>query len=160
MIHRKKRIVAGAKKFDKAPVEPLDYDRLAKCIAKEISAENDRRANARSDTREWMKFITWPIIIAFSILMASLGVGCLIVALKAFGAALSPLTLSMNTLMIFLKGELFFALSLMCIGAATTAFFASKEFEGETDRQFVASVFSSMVSLTALIVAFLALLKG
>ena len=126
-------------------VAPLDYERLAKCIAKEIAEENDRRANAFSATREWMKFIMIPIFWLIIALSAVLGVALLVA--------------TFNTTTVF-QGLISFFLALIFLTIAIMAFLADRDFEKEKDKQFVVSVFSGMISLVALIVALAALLMG
>lgn len=142
-------------------VEPLDYKKLAQCIAKAIAEENDKRMNAYSVTREWMKYIAWPIFGFIIILMVAFSIWGFIMTVTSFSAVYSSPTFSVTDIITtLLKGIASFAVTLLCSGIATFAFFACKEFEEETDRQFVVSVFSSMVSLVALIVALAALFMG
>lgn len=136
------------RKPSQAPTVPLDYERLAKCIAKAIAEENDKRANARSVTREWMKFIIAPIFWIIIISSAILSIAFFIVTFNA---------LKIINVTTILQSMISFMLALIFLGTALMAFFADREFEKEKDKQFVVSVFSGMISLVALIVALIAL---
>lgn len=131
----------------------IDYEKLADCMAKAIAEEHDRRINAQSITREWMKFIIAPVFWGISVLTAILAVGFAINGVSTFNSW------SQNTTDIksVIEGFISFVLMLICIAIALPAFWAGKEFDQEKDRQFVVSVFSGMLSLVALIVAIIAL---
>ena len=136
------------RKLSQAPTVPLDYERLAKCIAKAVSEENDKWANAHSVTREWLKFIITPIFWMIIISSAILSIAFFIITFS---------TLSIiNTTTVF-RSIVSFMLALIFLSTALMAFFADREFEKEKDKQFVVSVFSGMISLVALIVALVAL---
>ena len=128
-------------------VEPIDYERLAKCIAKAIAEENDRRATAYSVTREWMKFVISPIFVLIIVLSAILSI--------VFFLATFNILITIDGATV-LQRMISFILSLTFLSIAIMAFFANKEFDKEKDKQFVASVFSGMISLVALIVALVA----
>lgn len=136
------------KEHSPAPVAPLDYEKLAKCIAKAIAEENDKRTNAYSITSEWMKFIITPIFWIIIILSAILSIALSIVAISY---------LSSNNPITMLQGGLSFMAALFLGTIAIMTFFAIKEIDKEKDKQFVVSVFSGMISLVALIVALVAL---
>lgn len=161
---KRKEPAKQAQEFSKNAVEPLDYEKLAQCIAKAIAEERGKRINTYSVTREWMKFFAWPIFGFIIILMGVLGIGAFIMALSTVdeisASTVSSSFFDMAHLMPWLKLMAFFMVSLICLGIAIMAFAAGKEFERENDRQFVVSVFSSMVSLVALIVALVALFRG
>lgn len=131
----------------------IDYEKLADCLAKAIAEESDKRINAYSITREWMKFIIAPVFWSISVLTAILAVGFFITTLNALNCWTGDLADIPNAI----KGLVSFVLTLMSIFISIAAFFAGKEIDQEQDRQFVVSVFSGMVSLVALIVALVAL---
>ena len=139
------------RKQSQVPTVPLDYERLAKCIAKAIAEENDKRANVHSVTREWMKFIISPIFWLIIILTAVLSVAFFIAAFNTLN------TINATTI---LQSMVSFMLALIFLSIAIMAFFADREFEKEKDKHFVVSVFSGMISLVALIVALVALFMG
>lgn len=143
---------SGAESANKTIID-IDYEKLADCVAKAIAEESDRRINAQSITREWMKFIIAPVFWGISVLTAILAAGFAINGASTFNSW------SQNTTDIqsAVEGFISFVLALICIGIALPAFWAGKEFDQEKDRQFVVSVFSGMLSLVALIVAIIAL---
>lgn len=136
------------RKPSQAPNVPLDYERLAKCIAKAIAEENDKQVNAHSVTREWLKFIIAPIFWMIIISSAILSIAFFIVTFN---------TLKIINVTTILQSMISFMLALIFLSTALMAFFAGREFEKEKDKQFVVSVFSGMISLVALIVALVAL---
>lgn len=133
----------------------IDYEKLANCIAKAMAEENDKRVNSYSATRELMKFIVTPMFWSIAALMILFTVAFFIVALPCLEKGFN----SSNTSEFF-KGIISFLLALISLGIALFSFFAGKEFDEEKDRQFVVAVFSGMVSLAALIVALVALVRG
>lgn len=92
--------------------------------------------------------------------MAAISICGFMMTVTTFDAISSSSTFSVTYIVTLLKGLVSFVVALLCSGMAVLAFFAGKEFEKEKDRQFVVSVFSSMVSLVALIVALAAILMG
>lgn len=64
----------------------IDYEKLANCMAKAIVEEHDRRINAQSITREWMKFIIAPVFWGISVLTAILAVGFAINGVSTFNS--------------------------------------------------------------------------
>ena len=156
----KGKTASREKESAESSVEPIDYERLAKYIAKAIVEENDQRTKAYSVTREWIKYLTLLLLAALIILMVSLCVGCFIAAFKMFGIAISRATLDKANFVILAKGLGTLMLSVIFFGIALTSFFAGKEFDKETDKQFVMSVFSGTISLVALLVALAALYRG
>lgn len=153
-------VMAKNKKKQKEPsqviVSPLDYERLAKCIAKEIAEENDKRINSDSPTREWMKLLITPVFWGISIIMGLLAIAFFITAFTYLSVpSTNPPNYSSMT-----KGMFCAAIALFASGIAMFTYLARKELDKEMDRQFVAAVFSGMVSLAALIVALVALFRG
>lgn len=132
----------------------IDYEKLADCMAKAIAAENDKRINAYSITREWMKFIIAPVFWVMSVLMAILSVGFFVTSVSALNAWMDS---SVDMLEKGIEGIVSFMFALICGAFAIFAFAAGREIDKERDRQFVVAVFSGMVSLAALIVALAAL---
>lgn len=152
-----KKIVSRTKDLGERCAEPTDYEKLAECVAKAIADENDKRINAYSVTGEWMKFVICPVFWLISVLSAVFCVGFFIYGCNMFKVLDTRSMISTQDIISIAKGFISNIFSLIFAGIAVSAFFAGKEFDRETDRQFVVSVFSGMVSLVALIVAFIAL---
>ena len=148
--HRKETAIR-INEFEKGFVEPLDYERLAECIAKAIAEENGKHTNAYSVTREWMKYIISPVFWLISAITLFLCVGCF-----TYGISM----LKTGSFTDVLKAFVSFGFGLIFISVAIPTFLAGKEFGKETDKQFVVSVFSGMVSLVALIISFVVLVMG
>lgn len=145
---RHKRIVSHTKDFSGNCVEPIDYEKLANCIAKATADENDKRMNSYSVTREWMKFIICPVFWLIAVVSLVLCIGCFIYCY---------IELCGQDIINMFRGFISFILGLTFITISLFAFLAGKELNKETDKQFVVSVFSGMIALVALIVAFVAL---
>ena len=152
---KQKNIIQNSSQPVNASLSEIDYEKLATCIAKAMVEENDKRVNAYSVTRELMKFIITPMFWVIAILLALFTVAFFIVALPCLEEGLNSSNFGE-----FFKGIISFLLSLISLGIALFSFFAGKEFDRENDRQFVVAVFSGMVSLAALIVALVALVRG
>ena len=152
---KQKKIIQNSGQLVNASLSEIDYEKLAVCIAKAMVEENDKRVNAYSVTRELMKFIVTPVFWAIAVLMMLFAVAFFVVALPCLEEGVNTSNFSE-----FFKGLISFLLSLISLGVALFSFFAGKEFDKEKDRQFVVAVFSGMVSLAALIVALVALVRG
>lgn len=130
--------------------QEINYDQLAKAIAKAIIEEEREEREQYSLTREWMKFILYPFFFTVSIIMACITVFSFYKAIKIAPALGNSLSESVQ----FIG---YFMLSLISFTLGLTTFYTNKELEKEKDRQFVATVFSNITALVALIVALIAL---
>lgn len=159
-MSRKKKRVESLEEKEHAlvmpPIEQIDYDRLADCIAKAVASENEKRAEKYSITREWMKFIIIPVLGTVSVVVGLLGIAFFIQAISSIVDLASPIWSFQSLLKLIIA----FFFALICFAISLFTFFAAKELDKEKDRQFVVAVFSSMVSLGALVVALVALYMG
>lgn len=130
----------------------IDYEKLGEAVAKAIVREEAKENEKYSLPREWMKFILYPIMIAIG-----LGMACLCVF--SFYKAIGLIPFFGTSLIGSLQFIGLFALGLFSIALCITTFWTSKEIEAENDRQFVATMFSNITALVALIVAIVALFQ-
>ena len=126
----------------------IDYDRLANAIAKAVVQEERKEREEYSMSREWMKFIMYPVFFTVVVIM-----GCLAAFsfLKAF--ILAP---DWNNSIVLIAA--YIMLGLISLTLCLSTFWANKDLEKEKDKQYIASMFSNITSLVALIVAFVALI--
>lgn len=143
--------------IDRVNVE-IDYDKLAESIAK----ANEKQSNKYAVSREWMKFIIHPIFWGITVVTGLLALGF-------FGHGAIELTMQVSAQVDTLNaidwksiiGSVFsccigFFLITICLFTAFTA----KEVEKETDKYYVATMFSNVVALVAFIISLVALIKG
>lgn len=129
----------------------IDYDKLAEAIIK----ANTNLQETYSPSREWMKYILIPIFWAIAILSGILAITMFIslcqniTAVFVSGTIPEILTFLFEFLMTFFTAG-------FCVFSIVTA----KEIDKENDRIYVASMFSNIVAIAALVVALVALLKG
>lgn len=131
----------------------IDYDKLAAAIVK----ANEQQADKYSISREWMKFIIYPVfwgiaIISglFSIISFVYGIGVINAEFRAMqNADWQQVAIG------FIVVCIGFFLITVCMSTAFTA----QEIDKEKDRQYVASMFSNIVALVALVVSLVALVK-
>lgn len=149
---KKKNNTTVVNNIDSVNLE-IDYDKLAEAIVKAQQKAND----SFSVSRETMKFILTPTlwILAFvCVVIAIAFVGVLISSINDLTKDLSNWLGSAVTILISFFITLFSAALAVFLGAT------AKEIDKETDRQYVASMFSNIVAIVALIVALIALVKG
>lgn len=152
---KQKKVNRNERRSINASSNEIDYAKLASCIAEAIVEANSKKTNSYSFTRELMKFVVTPLFWLIAALM-------MLFAFAFLGVACFCMNEGVNSLNIieFLKGGISFILGLISFSIALFSFFAGKEFDKENDKQFVVAVFSGMVSLAALIVALVALVRG
>ena len=136
----------------------IDYDKLAESITK-------AQANANETTRKQKRYtlgtFATPLIVAFYslsvigwILVASIPIG----VYKAWGSfgwnGFAECFSSVITIVFLLE------IMVMVAMYSILLWKSAKEVEAETDRNYVISMFSGVVSFAALIVALVALVKG
>ena len=132
----------------------IDYDKLAETIVR----AQDKQNSQYSTTREWMKFLVIPMFWGIGGIAGLFGFGFLWHGGKIINSALQSAVPAQFSdafagVVLFLFG-LFFVLT----AAFTIA--SAKDIDREKDKNYVVAVFSGVVSLVALIVAVIALLKG
>ena len=130
----------------------IDYDKLAEAMSKVQNRQEDKY----SGTREWMKFILSPIFWTLAFFSAVLAIVFLI-----YGACtlVGMVSAGLDWVVAITSAiELFIGLFLVAVCAFSWV--SAKEIDEEKDRQYVASMFSNIVALVALIVSLIALVKG
>lgn len=136
----------------------IDYDKLAESIAK-------AQANANETTQKQRRYtlgtFATPLIIAFYGMSV---LGWILVAALPVGVYKAWDTLKWDSFDTGLTSvvTLLFILGIMVIVGLYSILLwkSAKEVEAETDRNYVISMFSGVVSFAALIVALVALVKG
>ena len=138
--------------IDEVNIE-IDYDKLAEAIVK----ANEKQANQYSMSREWMKFIIYPVFFGTSVMSAILSLSFGIYSVKALLDAMSGNAMDLQ---LFIKGLVSFMICLYLISICLSTYFTGKEIDKEDDKQYVATMFSNVVALVALVVSLVALVKG
>ena len=138
--------------IDEVNIE-IDYDKLAEAIVK----ANEKQANQYSMSREWMKFIIYPVFFGTSVMSAILSLSFGIYSVKALLDAMSGNAMDLQ---LFIKGLVSFMICLYLISICFSTYFTGKEIDKEDDKQYVATMFSNVVALVALVVSLVALIKG
>lgn len=137
-------------------VAEIDYNRLAEAIVK----ANEKQANQYSVSREWMKFIIYPVFWCVAAVTGLLAVAFLVhggtALVESFGA-ISAAVFDWSQASI---GVLTFSIGLFLVAMCLATIFTAKEIDKEKDRNYVASMFSNIVALVALILSLIALVKG
>ena len=137
-------------------VEPIDYDKLAEAIVR----ANNKESNKYSMSREWMKFIIYPVFWGVAIIAGILAIAFLIYGGKTIFEQVNISTLAGFDLAKVVAGIIAFGVGLFLILVCLSTVFTAKEIDKETDRQYVAAMFSNIVALVALVVSLIALIKG
>lgn len=137
-------------------VESIDYDKLAEAIVK----ANEKQNQKYSMSREWMKFIIYPVFWGVAIIVGILAIAFLIYGGKTIFELANINTLAEFDLSKIVAGIVSFCLGLFLMSICLSTIFTAKEIDKETDRQYVAAMFSNIVALVALVVSLVALLKG
>ena len=139
-----------------AEVESIDYDKLAEAIVK----ANEKQNQKYSMSREWMKFIIYPVFWGVAIIAGILAIAFLIYGGKTIFELANIRTLADFDFSKVVAGIVSFCLSLFLISICLSTIFTAKEIDKETDRQYVAAMFSNIVALVALVVSLIALVQG
>lgn len=137
--------------YQKISVE-IDYDKLAEALSNAQNQQNKKH----SGTREWMKVFLSAAFWTLVVISAVLGV-----LFVGYGiSTIVEMVTSIFEWPVLLTGiiEIIIGISFICVCAFSWV--AAKEIDEETDRQYIASMFSNIVALVALIVALIALVKG
>ena len=142
------------KKFRKNVIivnNEFDYDKLAEAIVKAAAKQQEQY----SPSREWMKYILIPIFWGVAILSGILAVAMFISLCQNITSVFESGTLAEIVAFLFE-----FLISFFTAGFCVFSIITAKEIDKENDRSYVASMFSNIVAIAALIVALVALLKG
>ena len=130
----------------------IDYDKLADAIVKATKQEDEKH----SISREWMKFVITPIFWLLAITSGIIAIGFFAETIVNINALNENTFVWARWLTIILCFSL--SMFLLCVCVLTIA--TVKEIEKENNKQYVATMFSNIVALVALIVALIALFKG
>ena len=153
MINKQKhkvRIIRVQQKI----VADIDYDKLAEAIIK----ANEKQSQKYSVSREWMKFIIYPVFWGVAIITGILAVAFFIYGAKEMAFQINAMqNADWKQLAI---GVLALTIGLFLIAVSLSTIFTAKEIDKEKDRQYVATMFSNIVALVALVVSLIALVKG
>lgn len=129
----------------------IDYDKLAEAIVK----ANSKQQEEYSPSREWMKYILIPIFWGIAILSGILAIAMFISLCQNITSVFES---GMSTEIIAFLFE--FLITFFTAGFCVFSIVTAKEIDKENDRTYVASMFSNIVAIAALVVALVALLKG
>ena len=129
----------------------IDYDKLAESIVK----ANAKHHEQYSPSREWMKYILLPIFWGVAILSGILAIAMFVVFCQNISDVFKTATITDDIALLFEFFITFFTAG-FCVFSIITA----KEIDKEKDRTYIASMFSNIVAIAALVVALVALLKG
>lgn len=129
----------------------IDYDKLAEAIVK----ANARHQEQYSPSREWMKYILIPIFWGVAILSGILAIAMFVSLCQNLTTIFKTATIADDIALLFEFFITFFTAG-FCMFSIVTA----KEIDKENDRTYIASMFSNIVAIAALVVALVALLKG
>ena len=130
----------------------IDYDKLAESIVKVSKMEDEKR----SVSREWMKIVITPIFWLLAAISGLFAVGFFVGIfriIKTLKGNFSEWGQWITILLCFILFMLFVGICILTIATA-------REIEKENNKQYVATMFSNIVALVALIVALIALFKG
>lgn len=137
---------------EQANVE-IDYDRLADAVAKAIVRETVKERDKYSMTREWMKYLMAPVMDILGIVMGAVCIYCFYLTYRKLPAFEVSFKSGLQCIGLFMLG-------LFSLTVSMTTFWTNKDLGKENDRQFIATIFSNLTSLVALIVAVIALFLG
>ena len=137
-----------------------DLKKLEKSITKAIQESNIKQMNEYSASREWMKFIMGVIIFIITGLLIVFGLLFLVKGIIDIDvwAKSSPNLIESNKILLMAILEI--GLGFFAGALALFSILAYKELQNENDKNYIASMFSNIVALVALIIAFVALIKG
>ena len=132
----------------------IDCDKLAEAIVKAQKEANEKH----SVSSEMMKFIIVPTLWILALVCGFIGLVFFAMLIK--DASVLPESLKNQEYVQWIIVFIEFIVSMFSFGLAFFSGFSAKEMDEEKDRQYVASVFSNIIALVALIVALIALVKG
>lgn len=146
----KKHLFTQTKSVPKTELN-IDYDKIAEAIVKAYGTQSKKD----SISIEWMKFVIVPVFWGIAIIS-----GVLAVALFFYGIGTINSALNSTDSLEFVRSFVSIFASFFMISVCFYSFFTAKEINMEDDRQYVATIFSNIVALVALVVALLSLLRG
>lgn len=155
MINKQKQKVRKIRVHQKI-VADIDYDRLAEAIVK----ANEKQSQEYSVSREWMKFIIYPVFWGVAIIAGIMSVICMIYGIGTLVSFVNTTVLSEINWHELTTGFLSICIGFFMITVCLATIWTAKEIDQEKDRQYVAAMFSNIVALVALVVSLIALVKG
>lgn len=129
----------------------IDYDKLAEAIVK----ANAKHQEQYSPSREWMKYILIPIFWGVAILSGVLAVAMVVSLCQNSTNVFKTATFTDDIALLFE-----FLITFFTVGFCVISIVTAKEVDKEKDRTYVASMFSNIIAIVALVVSLVALLKG
>ena len=129
----------------------IDYDKLAEAIIK----ANTNSQETYSPSRECMKYVLNPVFWCVAIFTEILAIAMFVSILKSVTTVFASGNLNQITALFFE-----FALTLFMAGFSIITIITAKEIDKENDRNYIASMFSNIVAIAALVISLIALLKG
>lgn len=146
--------------IDEVNIE-IDYDKLADAI---VNA-NEKQSQQYSMSREWMKFLIYPVFGGMAIVTAIVAICCIVYGATSMYSGMNNLTtVAIPNLRGFLSefsvGGLIFCIGLFIGSISFATMMTAKEIDKEKDRNYVAAMFSNVVALVALVISLVALIKG
>ena len=144
------------RKLKHEATEQIDYKKMETAMRNALIEAAKESAKQYSLSREWMKLILFPIFRGMAIIVGILALGCFFLGARTVLAACG---VSLNFLSLFTGIGVLFA-GFLLSALSIVSWVCAKEIDEETDRQYVAVMFSNMVAFVALIVAVIALVKG
>lgn len=130
----------------------IDYDKLAEAIVKATDAEN----NKYSFSREWMKFVITPMFGILSLVSGITSIGFFLEMIVNIVALSKNYLDSIRWITIISS----FTLSIFLFGICIMSIASIQEIKKENNKQYIATIFSNITALVALIVALVSLFKG
>lgn len=134
-------------------VAEIDYDRLAEALVK----ANEKQSQKYSVSREWMKFIIYPVFWGVAIITGLLAIACCVYGAKEMVFQINAMQ-NVNWKQLTI-GVIALTIGFFLVAVSLSTIFTAKEIDKEKDRQYVAAMFSNIVALVALVVSLIALVK-
>ena len=132
----------------------IDTEKLAQAIVDAQQKVNEKY----SVSSEMMKFVIVPVL--WILAAVCLFIGVVFFAMLIKDASVLPESLKNQEYVQWIVVFIEFIVSIFSIALAFFSGLSAKEMDEEKDRQYVASVFSNIIALVALVVALIALVKG
>ena len=139
-------------------IESVNLDIDTKKLAQAIVDAQQKANEKYSVSSEMMKFIIVPTLWILAVVCGFIGLVFFAMLIK--DASVLPESLKNQEYIRVLIILVEFFVSMFSFSLAFFSGLSAKEMDKEKDRQYVATVFSNIVALVALIVALIALVKG
>lgn len=133
----------------------VDYEKLEKAVSSAILKTAKEQSEQYSVSREWMKVVLYVVFWGIGILVGLVALRSMVFSIKTIFAACKGII----DYFAMVKGMVVLLSSLILFAVSIASCASAKELDREKDRQYIAAMFSNIVALVALIVAFIALFK-